>query len=95
MNRIEKGYAIFAILFALGLMTLLALAPETRRLHTLLPLGLLGLLVNVGLMFVVFRDIFLRPTLDQTRKLAWTAAVLVFWPAVLAYLPLHGFHQRG
>ena len=53
-----------------------------------------GLLINVIMMYFVFRDIFFRPTLTKNAKLLWTVSVLLFWPAILLYLPLHGFRAR-
>lgn len=95
MTLLEKVYSIFGIAFAVGLITSLVMIQETRQPALLLPLSFLGLLINVGLMFVVFKDIFHRWQFDRNRKILWTAALLLFWPAILVYLPLHGFRSRA
>lgn len=95
MSRFEKSYAVFAILFAISLMTALILLPEMRQLSILLPASGVGLFVNVILMFIVFRDIFSRDRLTKGNKIAWTAILLLFWPAILLYLPMHGFRARA
>ncbi len=94
MTLFEKAYAIFGILFAAALMTALATVPEFRQPGILFPLSFLGLLVNIGLMFVVFRDIFTRWPSNRNKKYFWLATLLVFWPAILIYLPLHGFRSK-
>lgn len=94
MSFLEKSYAIFAIAFALFLAGLFMLVPETRAFSILLPLSFGGLLVNVGLMFVVLKDIFTRPSLERKGKIAWTAILLLCWPAIPIYLVLHGFTPR-
>jgi hypothetical protein len=94
MTHFEKGYCLFAIFFAFGIGTLLVAVPESRSTGILLPLCFCGLLVNVGLMYIVLKDIFTREELDKTKKLIWTGALLICWPAVLVYLPLHGFQKK-
>jgi hypothetical protein len=94
MTTLEKTYSIFAICFATGLMFLLVAKPELRQLKVLLPASGIGLFVNVILMFIVFRDIFYRPQLSKQAKILWTAGLLLFWPVILVYLPLHGFRNR-
>jgi hypothetical protein len=32
--------------------------------------------------------------LERTKKYIWTGALLLCWPAILVYLPLHGFHKK-
>ncbi len=95
MNLIEKLFSLAAMLFAIALVALLVLLPELRRTETLLPLAGVGLLVNVGLMVIVLRDIFLRPFPQPTDKYLWLALVLFCWPAILVYLFRHGFRRRG
>lgn len=95
MTLFEKIFAVFAILFAVALMTVLVIIPESREMGILLPLSFIGLIINIGLMFVVFKDIFTRGTLNRNQKVIWTAVLLLFWPAILLYLPLHGFRKRS
>lgn len=94
MNTFEKIYSIFAILFAVCLLVLLCKLPELRQLKVLLPLSGAGLLVNVGLMFITFRDVFFRRFKKDWHKFLWAAILLFFWPSILLYLPLHGFRRR-
>lgn len=94
MSTYEKAYCLFAIIFAFGIAILLIAVPESRAAGVLLPVSFCGLLVNVGLMFVVLKDIFTRDALDRTRKLVWTGVLLICWPAIFVYLPLHGFHKK-
>lgn len=75
-------------------MFLLAAIPEMRQIKFLLPASGLGLFVNVILMFMVFRDIFSRQLPGRFGRISWTALLLIFWPAILVYLPLHGFRRR-
>ena len=94
MKPAEKIYAVFAVLFACCLLTSLVAFPELRQLKILLPLSLVGMSINIGLMFVVLRDIILRSFENPMAKYIWIAVILVFWPAVLYYLPRHGFTPR-
>lgn len=94
MNTIEKIYSIFAVFFAIILTVLLIARPEMRQLAILLPASAIGLLVNVILMFMVFRDIFSRQFPSKRGRAFWTGLLLVCWPAIVVYLPLHGFRRR-
>jgi hypothetical protein len=85
---------LFAIIFAAGLTGTLIYYPQLRQFNYLIPISLLGLFVNIGLIFVVLRDIFARQFGDQGRKYFWVALVLIFWPSILYYLPRHGFRPR-
>lgn len=94
MNALEKTYSIFAVLFAAGLIVCLILFQELRELNSLLAICSVGFVINIGLMFIVLRDIFLRPFSDPNKKYIWLALVLLFWPAIIYYLPQYGFHPR-
>lgn len=94
MNTAEKIFSVFAVFFAIGLITFLWLYPEGRELKLLLPLSLAGLTINIGLMFVVLRDIFYREFHTPMAKYVWVAIILFFWPAIVYYLPRHGFRKR-
>ena len=95
MNLLEKAVSLAAILFACALIAALLLLPELRQPAMLLPLVGIGLVVNVGLMVVVLRDILLRRFLRPTDKYLWLALVLLLWPAILFYLFRHGFKARS
>jgi len=94
MNFIEKTASLAAIAFACALIAALLLLPELRQPATLLPLVGVGLVVNVGLMVVVLRDIQLRRFPNATDKYLWLALVLLLWPAIVIYLFRHGFKAR-
>jgi hypothetical protein len=94
MNLAEKVYSLFAIHFAIVLTALLAAMPEMRQLQILLPASGVGLVVNVIMMFIVFRDIFSRRLPGSNGRMFWTILLLICWPAILVYLPLHGFKKR-
>lgn len=94
MNTIEKAYSVFAIIFAITLISVLVIIPEMRQMHILLTASGIGLFVNVILMFIVFRDIFYRPALTKGAKACWTVGLLIFWPAILVYIPVYGFRKR-
>ena len=94
MNFFEKIYSLLAIIFATGLIGTLIYYPQLRQLNYLIPISLLGLFVNIGLIFIVLKDIFARQFSDQGRKFFWAALVLIFWPSILFYLPRHGFRPR-
>jgi hypothetical protein len=94
MNIFEKIFSLFAITFAAGLIAVLIYFPQLRHLNYLIPISLLGLVINIGLIFVVLRDIFSRQFSDQARKYFWIALVLIFWPSILFYLPKYGFRPR-
>jgi uncharacterized membrane protein YbhN (UPF0104 family) len=87
-------YSVFAIVFGLALTIALVAMPEMRQLHLLLPASGLGFIINVALMFIVFRDIFARRFPAQRGRLFWVGLLLVCWPAIVVYLPLYGFKPR-
>jgi hypothetical protein len=93
MGTGEKLYSIFAILFVIALTVVLILYPECRQLKILLPISLVGLIVNTILMFIVLRDIFLRGYLTFGQKVLWAVLTLLFLP-VFIYLPRFGFKAR-
>ena len=94
MNKLEKTFCLVAIGYITGLAVLLFAAPSSRQMHFLLPLSLLGVAVNVGLLFVVFKDIFSRSFSRPRQKYVWLLFIFLFLPAVIIYLPLHGFRKR-
>lgn len=95
MNTFEKIFSVFSVVFAITLITIFSVYPETRQMKLLLPLSLLGVSINIGLMFVVLRDIFFRSFANPMSKYIWIAVILFFWPAVIYYLPKHGFKPRN
>jgi phosphatidylserine synthase len=94
MNIFEKVSSLLAIIFAAGLIISLIYFPQLRQLHLLIPICLLGLVINVLLMFIVLRDIFSRNFSDQGKKYLWIALVLLLWPSILFYLYRYGFRPR-
>lgn len=95
MNIFEKIYSLLAIIFAMALLVCLFSFPQLRQIDRLIPICLMGLIVNMGLMFIVLRDIFYRPFHNPGSKYVWLALVLLLWPSILFYLPRHGFRPRS
>ncbi|MCG6930343.1 MAG: hypothetical protein LJE64_07275 [Desulfofustis sp.] len=94
MSFAEKAYSLLAVCYITALAVALAVSPQVRQLPYLLPLSLLGVAVNVGLLYVVFKDIFSRRFANPYSRYIWVAAIFLFMPAILVYLPLHGFRKR-
>lgn len=94
MNSLEKTFSLLAVGYIIGLAVVLFAAPSFREMQYLLPLSLLGVIVNVGLLFVVFKDIFSRSFSSPWNKYFWLLIIFLFLPAVIIYLPLHGFRKR-
>ena len=94
MNRAEKLYCLMAIGCIGGLAFFLATSPAARELKYLLPLSLFGVAVNVGLLFVVFKDIFSRSFSSPRHKYFWVLIIFLCMPAVIVYLPMYGFKKR-
>ncbi|MBU1566007.1 MAG: hypothetical protein KJ630_10305 [Proteobacteria bacterium] len=95
MNIFEKAYSLLAIVFAVGLITIIILYPEFRRLERLILTSLIGFAVNIGLMFIVLKDIFMRRFNRQGTKYLWLAMVLLVWPSIIYYLFQYGFKSRS
>ncbi len=94
MNIFEKMFSLSAIVFAVALIVSLIYFPPLRQLHLLFPISLLGLIINMALMYIVLRDIFLRRFNDQGTKYVWIALVLFLWPSIPIYLYKYGFRPR-
>lgn len=95
MNLFEKVYSVLAMTFAVGLILALILLPQLRQINYLLPISFIGFTLNIGLMFIVLRDIFLRSFESQTIKFLWITAVLILWPSIAYYLFQHGMKPRS
>ncbi|MGB3212762.1 MAG: hypothetical protein WBB19_18830 [Desulforhopalus sp.] len=94
MNTLEKIFSVLAITFAVGLTASLIYFPQLRLLNRLIPICLVGFIINIGLLFIILRDIFSRQFSDHNKRYVWMALVLFFWPSILFYLPMHGFRPR-
>ena len=94
MSITEKIFSVLSIFFVTGLAVFLVLSPPARELKYLLPLSLLGVGVNAGLLFVVFKDIFSRSFPTSWVKYFWVIIIFLFIPAIIIYLPIHGFRKR-
>ena len=94
MSSPEKIFSVLAVCYITGLSALLVLSPSARELKYLLPLSLLGIGVNVGLLFVVFKDILNRSFPTTGIKYFWVIVIFLFLPALIIYLPKHGFRKR-
>ena len=94
MSSFEKSFSVLAIAVIALLATVLALYPPLRDATVLLPLSLVGVCFNAGLLFVVFKDIFSRSFTTASVKIFWIVLIFFFMPAILVYLPLHGFRKQ-
>lgn len=90
----EKVFSVLAILYVSGLAALLVFFPSVRELSYLLPLSLVGVVVNVGLLFIVFKDILTRSFPSPSTRFLWIIVIFLFLPATLIYLPKYGFKKR-
>lgn len=93
MTFFEKTYCSLSIAFAFGITIAFVLYPELRQMSNLLPICAIGLLVNIGFMFVILRNIITKTEFDQKEKSIWVIAVLLFWPTAILYLFLYGFRN--
>lgn len=94
MNTFEKTFSFLALLFEIGLISFFLIWPQFQRLSILLPASFFGLLVNTGLIFLIFRDIYLRSFTNPKTKIFWVVIILLIWPASLVYLLQHGIRKR-
>lgn len=94
MSVPEKVYAFLAIVFEIGLVAFILTQPQYRHLSFLLPASFAGLVVNTILLFLIFRDIWLRSFPNPRAKFIWGGVILFIWPAAIIYLLLHGCRKR-
>lgn len=94
MNTFEKIYSLSAIAFSVVFFSGIMLFPELRQFNHLVYSSLLGMAINIGLMFIVLRDIFCRRFDQEKKRYLWIALVLVLWPSVIYYLLRYGFTPR-
>lgn len=94
MNVIEKSVATLALIATVAILVSLFMFAELRSLKPLLLTCSAGFVINIGLMFVVLRDIFLRRFPTNHTRYFWIAMVLICWPTILYYLPRYGFKPR-
>jgi hypothetical protein len=83
-----------AIGYIAGLAFFLTATPAAREMKYLLPLSLFGVVLNAGLLFVVFKDIVNRSFCSPWKKYLWLLIIFLFMPAIIIYLPMHGFKKR-
>jgi len=94
MNRLEKLFSLLGLFYITAMVILILTVPSMRNVLIFLPLALVGIIVNAVLLFIVFRDIFIRSFQPESRKYFWVLVILLFLPAIVIYLPLHGFKPR-
>lgn len=94
MNSFEKLFSVCALIYIVGLAAVLLFYPGSRSPSALLPLSLVGVAGNAGLLFIVFKDIFSRTFDTAGRRYFWAILIFFFMPAILVYLPRHGFKPR-
>lgn len=97
MSKLEKIYSVFAVIvvIAAAVFICLSLLSQQHDTYKLLIPATIAFGINVGLMFVVFKDIYFRKFPNPSSKYIWFALILLIWPSVLIYLPLYGFRASG
>jgi putative effector of murein hydrolase LrgA (UPF0299 family) len=94
MSSFERLLVISTLVYITGLAMILVLYPDSRSIAILLPLSLVGIICNAVLLFVVFKDIFTRKFNKSSTRYFWALLIFLFMPAILVYLPIHGFKSR-
>lgn len=94
MTTFEKIYSLFAVLFAIIFFTILLATDLLGNLTVLIVSISLAFMINIAFMFILFKDLYFRKLSSPGKKAAWFAAILIFWPAAIFYLAVHGFKQR-
>lgn len=94
MSSLEKSISIIALALLIILPPLLFIFPKLHTLPYLVPLSLILVGMNAALLFVVFKDMFLRPFGSDKTRYLWVALVFFCPPTILIYLPLYGFKPR-
>lgn len=94
MSLQEKLFSIFGICYITALAFALVYVPEIRKFPFLLPLSLIGVAINVVLLYMVFKDIFSRRFQNTYTRYLWVIVIFLFMPAIIFYLPMHGFKKR-
>ena len=80
MNIFEKFFSIFALVFLTTIGIAITVFPETRAVTVLIPLALLGVVVNAGLLFIVFKDILTRSFANPGSKMVWGLLIFSVFP---------------
>ena len=94
MSIPEQISAWLAVLVEFALVGFFLLLPEYRLLSYLLPACLIGMAANTALLFLVFRDLWLRSFANPKAKFLWGATIFIFMPAAVLYLLRHGRNRR-
>lgn len=94
MSLFEKVFSIVSLLFIVLMAGLLIAIPAARNLSVFLPLAFLGVAMNVGLLFIVFKDVFTRSFHPESKRYLWVVLIFLFLPVVVIYLPMHGFKPK-
>lgn len=94
MNRFEKLFSLVGLVFMPLIIGIMTLVPAAKTFMVMLPMALLGVLINVGLLYVVFKDIFSRSFHPESTRYLWVMATLLVLPTVIIYLVKYGFKPR-
>lgn len=94
MNRFEKLFSLVGLLFIPLITGILIVIPAASMFIVMLPMALLGVLINVALLYVVFKDIFSRSSHQESTRYLWVMATLLVLPTVIIYLVKYGFKPR-
>jgi hypothetical protein len=61
----------------------------------IIPFHILGMILSLGFIVVIVRDIFKRKFKNENAKAIWAILVIAFWPSVFIYLPKYAFKPRN
>lgn len=95
MKTWEKALSIFAIVFMILYATALTFYPALRQMAPLLIGASIGLIINIGFMFVILKNILTNNRFEQSQKITWVALVLVIWPMAIVYFIRYGFKANS
>lgn len=98
MSRAERTFAIFYWAYMLAYFCcFVGLALTGLMEHSfyfIIPFHIFGMFLGLGLLIVVFRDLYARDFPNPNTKVTWVILILMFWPSILVYLYRHGFRPR-
>ena len=95
MGKLEKLYVIFSLAYTLVYSYFFFnLIESPENFERIIPFHILGMVLSLGFIIVIIRDVFKRKFPTPNAKAMWAILLIIFWPIVLIYLPKYGFKPR-
>ncbi len=95
MGKFEKFFCIFTlayiIIYSFFFFNMMSHPDSFAR---IIPFHIFGMILSLGFIIVVVRDIFKRTFKNPNSKAIWAILVIMFWPSVFIYLPKYAFKPR-